>query len=336
MFLKRAAFVTLIVFALAVSAAPTFAQDWEIVADGLRNPRNMSFDAAGNLYVAEAGISGSQRTSNDDPYGATGRVTMITPDGTASVMLDGFLSYGEGGIRGLQDVMVTDDSIWVLMGEVADLNIPYNQGLIELSHISHRPKTWVDLLEPELTSDPDGNPNQQSNPTDFDVAADGTIVIANAGCNCLMTWSPDAGLSIAAAWPHATDNPVPTSVAVGPDGDVYVGFLTGFPFPQGGARIERWSGGELKQTYTGLTMVTSLLVTADGTIYAVEYGVFEQGAGFKPGRVVMVGEDGTITPVMEGLMSPYGIAQAPDGSIVVSVDNTGADDGQILRVPAAM
>jgi hypothetical protein len=32
---------------------------------------------------------------------------------------------------------------------------------------------------------------------------------------------------------------VPTSVAVAPDGAYYVGQLTGFPFPVGGARVFR-------------------------------------------------------------------------------------------------
>jgi hypothetical protein len=36
------------------------------------------------------------------------------------------------------------------------------------------------------------------------------------------------------------------------------------------------------------------------------------------GRVLIVAEDG-LTPVMEGLRNPYGLAQAPDGSLVVSV-----------------
>ncbi len=84
------------------------------------------------------------------------------------------------------------------------------------------------------------------------------------------------------------------------------------------------------QTYGGLTAVTGLLVTDDGTIYATEFGVFDQG--WSEGRVVMVTEDG-ITPVLEGLTQPFGLAQAPDGTIAVAVGSTGADDGMIITVP---
>ena len=66
-----------------------------------------------------------------------------------------------------------------------------------------------------------------------------SVVIANAGCNCLMQWTPEDGVSVLTAWDFSTDNPVPTSVEFGPDGDLYVGFLTGFPFPEGASRIER-------------------------------------------------------------------------------------------------
>ena len=135
---------------------------------------------------------------------------------------------------------------------------------------------------------------------------------------------------MACFWGFEDDNPVPTAVDVGPDGDVYVGFLTGFPWPENGARIERWSDGELVQTYEGLTAITGLLVTDDGTLYASEFGVFDQGWG--PGRVVMVSDDG-ITPVLEDLTQPFGLAQAPDGTIAVAVGSTGADDGMIIAIP---
>lgn len=310
------------------------AQDDSVVADGLTNPRNISFDSEGNLYVAEAGSGGDLLTSSGDTFGATGQVTRIAPDGSSDVVIHGLIAYQGGDIRGAHAIQVTDDSYWLLLGQTSDFSIPWAAALVELDRTTGRVKTFVDLLTLELEQDPDGNANEESNPVDFAVAADGTIYIANAGCNCLMAWSADAGLSAVAAWDHATDNPVPTSVEIGPDGDIYVGFLTGFPFPEGGARIERWHEGALAETYSGLTAVSGLLVTADGTIYASEYGVFNQGWG--PGRVVMVTSDG-VTPLLEGLTQPFGLAQAPDGTIVVATGaNSGAGAGQVVVVPSGM
>jgi hypothetical protein len=321
---------------LLVAALPAMAQD-DVIADGLVNPRNIAYDADGNLYIAETGNAGDMFTLNDDPLGASGQITMIPADGTPGVLVRGFMSVNQGASRGLQAVQVIGDSIWVLQGEITDARAPFRSALIELNRETRAVKTYVDLLTPELENDPDGNPNGESNPTDFAVADDGTIYIANAGCNCLMSWAAGGEVEIAASWPHnsgnpETDNPVPTSVEIGPDGDIYVGFLTGFPFPEGGARIERWSGGELAETYTGLTTVTGLLVTDDGTIYASEFGVFVMGEGWSPGRVVTVNSDG-ITPVMEDVMFPFGLAQAPDGSVVVAVNSQGGADGMVVALP---
>jgi len=329
--MKRFFLISACLLLVAAVTAPIAAQDDNVYADGLRNPRNMAFDADGNLYVAEAGLAGPELTANDNAYGASARVMMITPDGEAEAVVSGLTSYREGNSLGASAVQVTDESIWVLLGETSDFTIPFTHALVELDKETGRVKTFVDLLEIELTEDPDGNANQESNPTDFTVADDGTIYIANAGMNALLSWTPEDGVQVAVVWDFETDNPVPTAIEIGPDGDIYVGFLTGFPFPEGGSRVERWSGGELVETYEGLTAVTGLLVTEDGTIYASEFGVFEGGWG--PGRVVMVSSDG-ITPVMEGLTTPYGLAQGPDGTVYVAVNTLGPDDGQVLALPA--
>ena len=138
-----------------------------------------------------------------------------------------------------------------------------------------------------------------------------------------MTWSADAGLEVAVVWDFESDNPVPTAVDIGPDGDIYVGFLTGFPFPAEGSRIERWSGGELVETFEGLTAVTSVLVTDDGDVYAVEFGVFRPRLGSWTcgesfGRWHRNGIRWT-SPVHMVL------AQAPDGTLVVSTNSIGGE-----------
>lgn len=332
MTMKRPIILSLLLLGVLFVANVVIAQDMTVLIDGLRNPRNISFDAEGNLYIAEAGFAGPEITNNDEPFGASSRIIKLAPDGTSSVVVHGLLSSREGQALGAFDVEVTDTSLWILLGESSDFTIPFTHALIELDKTTGRVKTFVDLLSIELEQDPDGNANQQSNPVDLDIAPDGSIYIANAGCNCLMRWTPDTGVEIVGVWAFEDDNPVPTALEFGPDGDLYVGFLTGFPWDPATSRIERWSDGELVQTYSGLTAITGMLVTEDGTIYATEFGIFDMAAGWSAGRVVMVTEEG-ITPVLEDLNQPFGLAQAPDGSLLVSVNSTGLEEGMIVTIP---
>src|SRR5262249_39981371 len=72
----------------------------------------------------------------------------------------------------------------------------------------------------------------------------GSLYVADAGGTDLSRVAPPAGqLTLVPVFPHLTTppgapappqlEPVPTGVAPGPDGSVYVGFLTGGPFPPG-------------------------------------------------------------------------------------------------------
>jgi hypothetical protein len=64
-----------------------------------------------------------------------------------------------------------------------------------------------------------------------------------------------------------------------------------------------------------LNAVSDILLDGE-TLYAVQLTVFtEQGPG--PGNVVTVTGDGA-TPVAEGLIAPFGIAQGPDGALYVT------------------
>ena len=324
--------VVFLVFVFALSM-PVIAQDDGVIVDGLNAPRGIFYDAEGNLWVVEAGQGGdltAELAFGPVGVGGTGKLKMIEPDGDVEIVIQNLPSQGPAGsARGAQDVIVTDDAIWLLLGEAPE-TLLLGHTLLEIDRDLNRIQTFVDLFSYEALENPDGD-IINSNPTDFFVTDEGRFYIANAGCNCVQTWAQGEEVSGFATW-TVDDNPVPTSVAPGPDGSVYVSFLTGFPFPEGTSRIEQYSAdGELLNTIEGLTAVVDLLVADDGTIYAVEHGVFGD-TGWDAGRIVAVDADGTITEVMGGLTRPWGIAMSPDGGLVV-VDDSVSENGRVINVP---
>jgi hypothetical protein len=134
-------------------------------------------------------------------------------------------------------------------------------------------------------------------------------------------------LQVFATYP---EDPVPTGVSVGPDGNVFIGFLTSFPFPSGTAYVEERSpDGELVNTYDGLTMIVDVMATEDG-IYAVSLSsTFDPEAEGLPwatnsGSVI---ELNSMETVAEGLNFPYGIAMDNDGNLLVSINSAYVEPG---------
>ena len=342
MYSQRSIVSIMILAILLLMALPLAAQDDDVIASGFSGPRNITFDDSGNLYVVESGTGGPAEVPGNfgSPVnaGGTGQVSVVSADGETSVWLAGLISI-DNGFRGVMDVAIDGDSVWVALGEGTTAT-PFSSAVVELDRETLRVQRYIDIWSVENAENPDGD-IVLSNPADIAITDDGALYIADAGCNCIFTWTEADGVSVFAAWDIAEGSTVPTSVALSPEGDVYIGVFSGFPFPTGGARIEKRSAdGELLETIEGLTMITDLLVTDDGTLYAVEMaGEFgDNGYVADSGRIVSVSMDG-ITPVAEGLNLPYGLAITPDGDFAVAVnafafgpEGPVAGAGEVIRV----
>ena len=245
--------------------------------------------------------------------GMSGRIVSVAADGTVSDRIAGFPSYAmEMETLGLYRAIPNGDSLWVVYSGAgpATTGAFWQDSVVELDAATLAVRRIINLNAFEVANDPDGN-GYDSNVADIAWDGNGTLYIVDAGGNDLLSWTEEGGLQVVAAWP---DNPVPTSIAIAENGDLYIGFL-GAGLAPGAGKIEHWSNGELAHTYSGLNTITDILLDGD-TLYAVEMVLFtEQGPG--PGRVITVDENGA-TPVAEGLPAPFGIAQGPDGALYVS------------------
>ncbi|MEH2448196.1 MAG: ScyD/ScyE family protein [Nostoc sp.] len=226
-------------------------------------------------------------------------------------------------------------------------------------------KTVADLANYELANNPDGG-DVDSNPLRFVI--DGKkLVVADAGANDLLSVNTDGrNLQAITAFPQdILTNPifppsgtpsnepaqvpsqgetvrsqfatqaVPSSVAKGPDGAYYVSQFTGFPFPEGGAKIYR-VGADGKPTVfaDGLTQLTDLQFDPEGNLYALQYANQSAWKGNLDGSVIKIATDGTRTTLLSGngLESPSALTIGSDGAVYVTNRGDSPGLGQVLRI----
>jgi hypothetical protein len=113
-----------------------------------------------------------------------------------------------------------------------------------------------------------------------DVVAIFTPVLASTDNLKSLLGCPNSGAPPCNLPPAMPAQPVPTSVAVGPDGYYYVGELTGFPAPTNTSRIWRiapdasWAqcpGADCQVLFNGgFTSIIDLAFGPDGLLYVVE------------------------------------------------------------------
>jgi hypothetical protein len=350
---------TLAATATAAALATTFlpppasAVGWDVVASGLDNPRHLSFRDS-TLYVAEAGSGGSGPCiagpeGGDVCLGLTGAITRVRWGKQTRVVTglpslaaeDGSTAIGPSDVRvrsgnrytatiGLgQDPAVKAELGW--RGR--------RLGTVIKGAFPHRgPRIYSNIAQFEANNDPDGL-GPDSNPTGM-ILRGQRVVMTDSGGNALLRVidgrpSPlavfDSPGNAPAEMGGFPIQPVPTSVAVGPDGAFYVSELTGFPFLPDIARIHRVVPGMPSSVYaTGLTNVTDL-AWHDGQLYAVQ--IADDGLLAGPiGSLVRVDSGGSHGTVADGLFAPYGVAFHEDAAYVTTC-SVCPDAGEVIRVP---
>ena len=314
------------------------------VATDLHNPRGLNFSPDGQLFVAEAGANGIASTNCglmgdnqlrcsaatgslariDVDSGEVTRVvanipSLISPNGTANGATgihdisfhgkgNGYITVGLGGNPNLRDDYFGDAGAFY--GRLARYNP------------SGKFRFYEDLAGYEADNNPDGVV-PDSNPYGV-LALPGRVVIADAGGNDLLQVLPNGDISTLAVFapiPRPLPGPpfvqaVPTSVALGQDGDFYVGVLTGGPFTIGLANVYRVpsSGGTPTVAYSGFTNIIDIAFGPDGSLFVLE--IAQPIPNFAGARLVRIAPDGTQTDVINGppLAAPGGIAIGRDGA----------------------
>jgi hypothetical protein len=348
---------------VAASYAPLTAQSsMLVVASGLDNPRGLSFGPDGALYVAESGRGGTSPLCLPTPeppfpvircLGPTGAITRVSGLNVQRRVVTGLpsVAVAPGNVAaGPQDVEFGFGSMWITIGlstnpaaRTAFEASGVRMGWLARASMNGDWSYQLDLAGYEATSNPDGG-LVDSNPFKLLLQSDRALFV-DAGGNVLNQIDTNLAISTLAVFPRkpvpggggTTMDSVPTSVAATPDGTLYVGELTGVPFPAGAAAVYRLpaTGGTPVEVATGFSMIIDLAAAPDGSVYVLEHDIDGLLAPGSDGRLTHVRPDGTRTVIASaGLTRPGGVAIGPDGALFVTRNSSAAGIGDVVRISA--
>jgi len=339
--------------ALTVTSASFVPPSWSKTL-GLNNPRGLKFGPDGYLYVAEGGLGGSTPATDQvpppvGPYtgGKTSRISKISPTGDRTTVIDSLPSDQTsptlgGLVSGGSDVEFINGNLYVLnsAGGASHGNPDMPNSIIRVN--ADGTATQIADLSAFLKSNPVANPR----PNDFE--PDGTWYSMIQVGNDLYAIEPNHGeldkitiggeVSRVADISATQDHIVPTCMAIGPDGNFYVGNLTTEPYADGAAKILKIGmDGNVADFQTGLTTVLGVAFDSLGRLYALESSTGNLPAPpfLMPGsgKVVRVTSSGLET-VGDGLTFPSAMTFGPDGQLYVSNKGFGfkEGEGEILKL----
>ena len=336
-------------------------QEPEIVSigSGFTSPQGVLVDADGNVWVVDGGTGGEDDVDWMSPdsgevepgkMGETAQVAMITPDGEQTVVANlpsiaiGSDFLGGAGIALLDGELYVTVGQW--LGELGDDRLPLEAAVARVNAdgtVDEVATTWDAEID-----NPDGTV-VDTHPYGLTAGPDGLLWVADAGGNDLLTVDPATGeVTVVAVFdgiPGPLPNPnrdnamesdpVPTGVAFGDDGTVYVSLLGGFPFVPGSTKVVTVDAdGNVEDYATGLTMLTDLRMGPDGNLYAVSFGQFtEQGPIPNAGAIVRIMEGDASEVVLSDLSFPTSIDFNSAGDAYITINGVGAPgSGEVVMV----
>jgi hypothetical protein len=309
-----------------------------VVADNLNSPRQIVVHD-GAVYVAEAGTGGVSPAPDVPGIGFTGSVTRVR-NGHATRVQTGLLSIslpGEGGgpaeVVGVDALTFKGDQLFGIATGACDLAGAPAEAVAQAGHVlrlngGDDVKPVADVSAYECANDPDGL-GVDTDP--YGIAAKGkSFYVADAAGNDILKVKHKEVSLASVIGPGQT---VPTSLAFGPDGALYIGTLN-FEAGPGGAKVYRLDvhSGQLSTYADGLSAVTGIAFDKRGNLYVSEFTTgFDENGPSPDGDVVVVppggGTEGRAVLGAGSLHFPGGVGVDRNGVYVSNWSIAPGEDG---------
>ncbi|MEQ1762970.1 MAG: ScyD/ScyE family protein [Pyrinomonadaceae bacterium] len=318
--------------------------NWEVVASGLTNPRNVHFGPDGLLYVAEAGIGGDLEPTCEpadnmfQPYrgGYSARISKIMPDGTRQTVADGLPGFldGFGDGLGVSDLAWMDGKMYALIeGGGCTRGLPNDPaGVVRINpdgsytyvaDITAFIRANPVAIEPECgvfgDCEPDGVPHSM-------IVHGDKLLVVETNHNSVLKVDPLSG-TVTRVLDLSVQDPAP--IILGRKGNNF--FLAGFD-----GLIQTFSDtfGPVTTFDQDYSAIVNLHIRGND-MYALE--TFAPDTPWTPdtGRVIHRANDGTRTVIACGLNFPIGMTRRGNELFVSTASHgqgpvTGV--GKIVRV----
>jgi hypothetical protein len=338
-----------------------------VFATGLNDPRGLTFDSDGNLYVAEAGLGGSASTAGQCDQvlppvgpklgGSTGRIVAIDRRGAVSVVTQGLPSSQAspligGDKEGVASVTFAGQRLFGLISgggcSHGQADPRAHNGIISVT--SDGVSLLADLSA-WLLAHPGAKGAEQPRSPDYEpdgtwysmLFAHGQLYAVEPNHGLLVSADPRTGQVELVNDLFATFGDHTYTTLARDRGDVYVGTLGQIAFVPGlfppvpdfvrsfEAGIYRLSpNGAATQVASGLHAVLGIAFDNHHRMYVLQSPIFVPGTG----SLVRLDNQGHAETVVSGLNFPSAIVRGPDGAFYISACgyHCGTGEGGILRV----